>query len=1152
MHRRTSLWLVALLLSLCAGALAAEPGPAERDGWPADTRGAVPRTTAPPTIDGTIRPDEWATAAEFNAQVSQGWGVSGHHLYPRSVTWYLAWDDENLYLASRTALLPNERPKRTARTNVGSSLMSDDTLELWLDPKGRNAGEQLASYFQTMVNALGITYFCRLYPQVGGRTEDWHPAWTVRTGVTADTMDVEIQMPVAGFALKQPNKSGDAWGMMLARNFMFETWNQSPMAYAFPNFGFAVNSYYPLMTLQDGKPFVKFRCPLALYEGKAFADATVTNPGGEPDNVTARLTISTSGEAPVTLFEREATLDLPAGGSAQWKVDEGLQPPMDAARSALYRYAFTVIAQDGTEVFHTHFLYDPTESREWLARTFPPPPELTSSASFNPVRFMLQTNVDVIDFPREADITSAKTVVLDEAGTAIAESERKTPYLQMYTDFVRLPVLQPGKYSWETSVTLKDGTSVPAGGGAFEKKDEAKEFAWWNANLGNAEKVLWPYTPVRAEREGQVLRAWGKEYRLDGLALPTQVLCTGNTDRWPPGRSGEPEVLAAPVRLDAVVNGAATEVKVAPRPRVVSAADHRIALAGRATAGGLRLRTATKLEQDGAYFVELTLAPAVADRPVTVDRLDLSIPLRGEVATFLNAYAHCGFSGYFIDYLPSEPVRGGPKRGRSTVWDASLCGAPSVTVGDFIPQIWMGNEFRGLLWYADSDQGWTPTDGVHSQQIDREGDRAILVHHLISVPTEIRDARTIRFVIQPTPIRPLQPGWRMLNTSFSQSFFDWDQAGRSNANYSASINLANDAAYATSKAFSERFKAFRADKPNLEMYFAPHTESSAIMTTIWDDRKYFGGEWEGGTYTDTLNDHTLWYVDKWISKGGLQGLYHDQFSPHRIDSVSSGIAYVLPDGRVQPGFALTTRREYVMREHALWMERGIIPPRTLTHVTNGGPLGSYGWIESGVDGEDKQLTKDMPLDYADTWPSTRIRAGSISYNMGITYTWMRLIDTRDMPEDQIRHHERAYIGHCMMHDVMNPFGFDWTQPRTKLLLGWGMNDDRVFFWPFWSNGDAISCPQEDVKVSAWTLPDRVLLCLFNYSKERPCEAQVTVNLKAMGVTLPPGAKAFDLERPETPPKADVSPDSASVRAMVPAREYVLLALAQPSTSEGGP
>ncbi len=298
-----------LLLALCAlwglRPALAEATLAERNGWQRDTRFVVPKLAKPPVIDGHIDLGEWAGAAEFNAQVSQ-WG---HNLYARQNIWYLGWDEGNLYLASRTPLAVNERPRRNARTLVGTAVMSDDTLEVWLDPKGRNAGNELASYFQSMVNALGITYFARLYPQVGAKSDNWDPHWKIAASISDQYMDIEIQMPVAGFGLTK-NQAGDVWGMMLARNYMFENWNQSPMIYEFPNFGFAVNTYYPLMTLRDDSPYVKFHSPVALFNGNAYANADILNPTATAQRVKVQLTI---GDGKQTLFTDEKVLELPAG-----------------------------------------------------------------------------------------------------------------------------------------------------------------------------------------------------------------------------------------------------------------------------------------------------------------------------------------------------------------------------------------------------------------------------------------------------------------------------------------------------------------------------------------------------------------------------------------------------------------------------------------------------------------------------------------------------------------------------------------------------------------------------------------------------------------------------------------------------------------------
>jgi hypothetical protein len=402
----------------------------------------------------------------------------------------------------------------------------------------------------------------------------------------------------------------------------------------------------------------------------------------------------------------------------------------------------------------------------------------------------------------------------------------------------------------------------------------------------------------------------------------------------------------------------------------------------------------------------------------------------------------------------------------------------------------------------------------------------------------------------------------MTSTDFRQSFLPWDAMGRNSANYSAMINLQGPSDYAKSKDFAAKWPGPKAPQPNLAMYFAPHTESSAIMTSVWGDRNYFGGEWEGGTYNKTLIDHTLWWVNKWIEEGGLQGIYHDQFSPHTIGSVSSDLAYFLPDGRVQPGFALTTRRQYCMRQHALWLEKGIRPTRTLTHATNGGPLGSVGWVDSFLDGEDKLINKDMgDVDFADTWSGDRLRAASIAYNMGVTFAWMRLINEDGMSPAQIERHKRVYAGHTLMHDVMNAYMvvFNSQADESKPPLNWGMNDDRVFFWPYWNNGDVVTVAgAPDVKVSAWTLPacgepgrtasgepsrtDRVLLCVFNYSKSAAADASVTLDLRKLGVALSAGAVAADAEKKGTDIAGEFGKGQARIRATIGPRDYRLIAV----------
>jgi hypothetical protein len=205
-----------------------------------------------------------------------------------------------------------------------------------------------------------------------------------------------------------------------------------------------------------------------------------------------------------------------------------------------------------------------------------------------------------------------------------------------------------------------------------------------------------------------------------------------------------------------------------------------------------------------------------------------------------------------------------------------------------------------------------------------------------------------------------------------------------------------------------------------------------------------------------------------------------------------------------------------------------------------------GWVESCVDGEDKRLNRLSTVDFADTWPSDRIRAGSLSYNWGTTYGWMRLIDPSGMSPEQKCAHDRAYFGHVLMHDCGNPY--DIGRP---MLLRWGMDDDRVKFWPFWSNRDVIHGAPQDVKVSAWALPDRLLLCAFNYSHTQAADCTIPIDLKAMGVTLPVDAQVANLEQPDqvkanglglSPGRQFLEGDAAegTVRLHILPRDFVLV------------
>src|SRR5580658_4944475 len=90
--------VLALILHAAGGATLA----AVRDGYKTPVF-LIPFTSQAPTIDGTIRDDEWQHALSINALQTTEGAVS-----TRQTRFWLMWDEDNLYLAMRSPLRPGE------------------------------------------------------------------------------------------------------------------------------------------------------------------------------------------------------------------------------------------------------------------------------------------------------------------------------------------------------------------------------------------------------------------------------------------------------------------------------------------------------------------------------------------------------------------------------------------------------------------------------------------------------------------------------------------------------------------------------------------------------------------------------------------------------------------------------------------------------------------------------------------------------------------------------------------------------------------------------------------------------------------------------------------------------------------------------------
>jgi hypothetical protein len=94
----------------------------------------IPKMTAPPTIDGVINPEEWKTAMQI-----RGVGHAGSYpIIDRPHAFWLAWDENHLYIAARAHVLPGHVLLKSRREKYSSGVVHDDAFEFGVSMEDRN------------------------------------------------------------------------------------------------------------------------------------------------------------------------------------------------------------------------------------------------------------------------------------------------------------------------------------------------------------------------------------------------------------------------------------------------------------------------------------------------------------------------------------------------------------------------------------------------------------------------------------------------------------------------------------------------------------------------------------------------------------------------------------------------------------------------------------------------------------------------------------------------------------------------------------------------------------------------------------------------------------------------------------------------------
>jgi hypothetical protein len=688
---------------------------------------AVPRIAAAPVIDGTIDPGEWRCSLAVSGLAQQNPG--GNLLIMRPTTFFLAWDDDNVYLACRTWIMPGYKPRVGGRAHNKATAF-DDGMEFNIKPLGANVSEAGSdSSYKFFITCLG-TQGDMGRVSVGQIFRSWQPEFQTAVRLTepgsaprgGSWWEAEAVLPAKEFGLVGPNQAGDVWKMLLAFNHI-PGWMQAAIPI---NSGYFDASGFPSFVLTDNAPAVQVTMDAlpGIKDGVAAVRFEVHNPTAEPVDIAiaARFEHWKDANTAEPMLEKSTAFTVAPGQSERFAIDEPL--PVETLEKRSGGIEFRVTQRGGAsgverELYRYYSFFKPGYPENWVTFT-PPKAAFPLSAGFNPVRDNLELIGDSYYLARPADAKAMHYTVTRQGDEAPRlEGSIEGTKLYYFEKLLQLPPLPEGEYTVEARIELAGGTLVGPERATFKKLDEATVFAeWWNNSLGSTERLIPPFVALAGE--GNRTFPLGRSYRLNALGLPSEIL------------SAEAAVLAAPARITVITDGTETAVPLDGAPSFSERLDWRERFTGIARGAGLRFSVEGFVEQDGLVTLTLSFEPD-GEAPVAIDALRFEFPVRADVAENLVCIGAGGnFASHTAITLPHD------KTGR--LWSTldTGIGGSMMAMGSFYPQVWLGNERRGLLWWADSDQGWSPVNETPAHEVLREGAVVTLRNNIISHPRRCR------------------------------------------------------------------------------------------------------------------------------------------------------------------------------------------------------------------------------------------------------------------------------------------------------------------------------------------------------------------------------------------------------------------------------
>jgi hypothetical protein len=653
---------------------------------------------------------------------------------------------------------------------------------------------------------------------------------------------------------------------------------------------------------------------------------------------------------------------------------------------------------------------------------------------------------------------------------------------------------------------------------------------WLDNTLGVTNAVMPDWIPVIAQ--GRTVSVIGRDASLSAGGLPEKVVSAGK------------DVLAAPIRLDASLAGAPLPFVPEPDgPRFSTNGETEVHWKARSHAGPLSLDVNARMEFDGMMWFTMTLKSEAQKQDAggaslpALDSLQVRIPYDADSAIMTHWWSgNEWFRNTRSVWIGAVSTNEGLIL---SSLDRKRVGLYPGQVGSFMPYVMLTGDKRGMAWFAENDKGWTQSTNVPAVSVERHGNVVTLVLNVISEGVDLHEPRTFAFGLHPIPVKPLRKGWRRVNgwgvtiPGFNNTALMGQKNHLEKRDYpvdgdlDAILKQCGRCGAIRPKDQTNVSQKGRAIPPWEEsprgIYLnlrgiTPYKPLAADWYPLWRGTAW--GGYDTLRYLPTLIQYRVWTWNEYIRRDLIGGAYFDDCWPNPQRIVPGTCAYLLPDGKMQPGYSFLGEREFFKRIRQVCVDQDVFP-HLCAHTTHTLYIPYHSFFDVLLDGEDHYRAPPSRVDFMDCWSLPRLRFHNAA-KWGITTSWLSwhgLLKTSAPPEmpDWGYRQARAFTATMLLHDLIwnKHQRFVDTTLDYKTMDGLKlMIDSDTEFVPYWEpNGLASWEPAQSVKVSAWKRQGLCAVVVVNHGTNN-VDARMQLSPKAMG---------FDSVEPETLAIRDVDP-----------------------------